>query len=822
MNAPLRSISTPLIAPAASAASFAAVLPALVLLAAIVLSAAGCGGSDGEPGTEVEIRTETGKDADRQLHDKRIDGLLTLWPASFVTCAAAGPPPGPDLAAGKLVFVGFMGPDGSVSIPSRDVSLAVWIHRADTDRLYTPLMKDSGLHLSLAQDGLPFPRARWRAGEGIEVLTELSALQPSGEDGHQFFHYRIQLFNMTSSQLRAKVYVLIGHRGQASSSAHWLDLEGSVLTAHDKPVLRSSLQPAQFVKFSEIAQFEDRDSITPLIRLNPEAPQDNAVEPGRGIAPSLCYDVTVAPGGGDYAASTPVWDLRILIPADAFSGWPEEKEVLERYARAHIAWSGDELLGRVKYTLPDRNLLNAYQSSLGQLILAANAGFSGLGRTAAPDEQFRVLETAAGAMALNRAGRFADARRVLNVFKTAIGDDGELHVNKSVEGIHSGEAAGRALTALVDHYRFTRDRDWLAGMWPRIAAAAGRLVERLKPVAETLIPRETPYPEKERPLRYADAFWALTGLEEAAFAAEVLGRDEEAVLFGNGARKLRETLYASVRASMDAAKLNFIPAEPRFGPDGDIQPLDALPLGAGAWPGTLFTPRDRWAARSFEIFYEKWCRDPEGAVRLGHRILGTGLELGLPLISLRRPDYADRLIDWYAGHSSLPGTYTWTEVMDLSGPAMTAFSIGSSDSLEPSDPIGSTVTAGHRVTGPPSIRAAAACVTLLRNMLAMEQDDYIVLAPGVTQRWLDLHGEIAVENLPTFHGSLSYRLQSDDDKVVFDLMHSTAIPPKGYIYYQLYDSPDAPIKVDGKPYDYAIRDQTIILPRGAKRIEIQW
>ena len=95
-------------------------------------------------------------------------------------------------------------------------------------------------------------------------------------------------------------------------------------------------------------------------------------------------------------------------------------------------------------------------------------------------------------------------------------------------------------------------------------------------------------------------------------------------------------------------------------------------------------------------------------------------------------------------------------------------------------------------------------------------------APGVTQRWLDLHGEIAVENVPTIHGSLSYRLQSDDDKIVFDLLHTTATPPKGYIYYQLYDSPSAPIKVDGKPYKYAIRDQTIVLPRGAKRIEIQW
>jgi hypothetical protein len=354
-------------------------------------------------------------------------------------------------------------------------------------------------------------------------------------------------------------------------------------------------------------------------------------------------------------------------------------------------------------------------------------------------------------------------------------------------------------------------------MWPRIAAAAGRLVERLGPVAETLIPRETPYPGKERPLRYADAFWALAGLEEAAFAAAVMGREDEADLFGDGARELRETLHASVRASMDAARLNTIPAEPRFGPNGGGPPLlDALPLGAGAWPGTLFTERDRWAARSFEIFYEKWCRDPDGAVRFGERALGAGMELGPPLISLRRAEYADRLIDWYAGHSSLPGTYTWTEVIDLTGPAMHLMP------FESADPLDNAVSARQRATGPPSIRAAAACVTLLRNMLVMEQGDYIVLAPGVTQRWLDLQGEIAVENVPTIHGSLSYRMQSDDDKVAFDLLHTTAIPPKGYIYYQLYDSPDAPIKVDGKTYEYAVRNQTIILPRGAKRIEIQW
>ncbi len=765
-------------------------LQIITLLVSVL--AAGCADNDPPPDSPPKAEPASAPPMeDSRFIQKACDATGLLWPfwAGGTTAACTpvtAPPSGgapPDAAP-----MGLFGPDGSaqVSIDSPNLCAVIW--RADEDRFYAP--QPGKVSLSLSQDYLPIPQARWGAGQGIEVETELTGvatgLAPDHEGDALFFVYRIQVFNRSREEFPARICVCLRpHRLDGSiRSLGTIGLEKeTICTVDGRGMIQLPAVPAI------------HGAIAAANRDEPEAYL-------------FGFDVEIGTAEGEFAAATPVVDLNVLLATSPPGEWPEEKKTRIGYARSHIDWASSECLNEVRFHTPNKQLEDTWRAALARLVMAARSVRStgrGLGRTLFSATSFQTVETTAAAAALNRAGRFTEARILLDCFDDLIQDDGQIPFELLESGEPSGPAApawnNRTLYALAEHYRFTHDKEWLAGKKDLILGAAGRLEEIAARTTEEGLVRPA---DSSAPIRFADSFDVVNGLESAAFGAAEIGLDDDARRFSRCAGSLRTILRQAIPAAMEEAKINFIPAGPSTGlvraddPDtvtGRITADDAIRLGNCAWPGSIFTARDRWAKRSIELNWIMFFEDAGGGMRSGDIFLPAGMELASTMLALRKEEYPARVLEWYAAHTTKHGIHTWAEA--LAG----------------------SESAAHR---DPSLRADAAYVTLMRNLFVMERGDYLFLAPGLTLRWFEIAKELGVENAPTAYGRVSFSMTTEKLKSTIDFLDTSALPPRGYMMNQVYPSQKFPITVDGKPYSPAIQDYLLIFPPGTKRIGIEW
>ena len=710
--------------------------------------------------------------------------LVPFWPpGKTAPCTPVTAPPS-DQPTG---LVGLFGPDGSAqaSISSPNVCVSIW--RSDEDRFFTP--RPDRVSVSLSQDYLPIPQARWEAGNGLEVQTELTGLAPETQGAAAIFVYRVQLFNRSGKDCSARVCVTL--------RPHRLD---------------GSIEPLGEVVLEDetICVIAGRG----IVKLPAPPAFHGAIDSGRdeGAGSYLfVYDVDVTAVEGEYAAATPVVDFNILLTASPPDGWPEDKKIRIGYARSHIDWASSECLNEVRFHTPSKQLEDTWRAALSRLVMAARSGGSGrsagagLGRTLFSAPSFATVETTAAVTALNRAGRFDEARTLLDRFDDLIDARGQIPRALGPDGERLGPAApawnSRTLFAMFDHYRFTGDREWLASKKDLILSAAGRLEECASQTTHRGLVRPN---DPSAAIRFADSFDVVNGLEEAARAVAEIGLEEEARQFSKVAGSLRTKLREVIPIVMEEAKINFIPAGPERGLVRADDPVvrhnrltapDAIDLGSCAWPGSIFTPKDRWPGRSIELNWIMFFEQSGGGMRSGETFVPAGMELASSMLALRKEKYPAPVLEWYAAHTTMAGAHTWAEVL-------------ADSELE-----------RHK---DPSLRADAAYVTLMRNIFIMEQGDYLFLGPGLNLRWFEIAKELGIDNAPTAFGRVSFRMTTEKLKSTIDFLDTSALPPRGYMMNQVYPSQKPPIRVDGKPYSSAIQNYLLFFPPGTKSVEIEW
>ncbi len=721
-------------------------LPTLFIIPMLILATA-CGKTEKPAGSPPESSDRRGISIESITDKVRRDreGFFPELPLDFTITGF--PPGGPSGTTSDKTPLARFYSNGSIQAPARAPNMAVWVYRTDTNKLYTP--KADSVSLSLADGYLPFPKARWKAGEGIEVRTELTPLIPEEKGERPLFLYRVQLFNASPEKKKAGICFAIRSFSAVTADGPLLSAGGSILALCPRP-------PDW------------------LAEIPP---------PSKKSAPLTlcCFSKNLPAAKGEFGASIPACDLFFLLPTD---GKPlpglEQRDIMIRYAGTHTAWKSRDLLNKTKYHLPDQGLAETWRAALARLILYASD--KGLDGDPLLPRSVRVGEIVSAAAALNRASRFRAARFLLEGFDKNIGPD------------------GRALFGLADHYRFTRDKGWLEKKASTIINAADELTRLLEAESNALLSQGAFFQGKRDSAQtdrilYSDNFWALIGLEEAAYIASELGMPEKAERYGTQARNLGEALFSSIETAMDESGEPLIPE----GPHGGMNPQAAVNNGAGAWPGSLLTYKNQRAARGFELYWKKWFTNPEGALFDGDLVLSEGMEMGLPLLSLRLKRYPQLILEWYGKHVTLPGAHTWKAAMPLAG-----------------------TTAAAPESTAPSLRADAAYVTLLRNMFIMESGEYLFLAPGITLRWFGMQEEIGIDNAPTIFGNVSYRIRNRLLTTTIDLLNTTAVPPRGYKMNQIQPTENYTLNVDGKVFQCTNQDSIVIFPKGAKRIEIQW
>lgn len=239
--------------------------------------------------------------------------------------------------------------------------------------------------VSLWEGYLPIPKVRWSAPWGMEAEVELSALlegrEPAQRLEDSFFLVIVRLFNPGGGP--RKVRLMVG--GPKAG------LEGDVVLAGGEPAMR-------------------------LERV-PDAHLESA------SATAFAFDLEVEGVSGSFAHAASVARLGFLMPAVPGSPLPARDEVEERYRRTRIYWLHGSGLEKPSFKVPHREYVDAYRRAVVTLLF----------------DQSRGDDAALAAVALNRVGRFEEARKVLDRIEP--------------------ENAGLHLFALADHFRFTGDEE---------------------------------------------------------------------------------------------------------------------------------------------------------------------------------------------------------------------------------------------------------------------------------------------------------------------------------------------------------------------------
>jgi len=349
------------------------------------------------------------------------------------------------------------------------------------------------------------------------------------------------------------------------------------------------------------------------------------------------------------------------------------------------------------------------------------------------------------------------------------------------------DSQGQLIDTVMDYFRFTGDRAFVAEMWPAVTRSVDRIEalrrQRLTPefTARDTRARYGLLPESvshegylAHPVHaYWDDFWALRGLEDAASMARVLGDGIRHARVAALRDAFRETLFASIMATMTERGVDYIPASVEL---ADIDPsatANAIALldDAQALPAAAIR-------RTFDEYLANFRKRRRGEVDWSNyspyeiRIIGALVRLG------RRGDAAE-LARFFLGDRRPLAWNQWPEIAwrDPRSPA--------------------------HIGDMPHTWIAAEFALAVRTMLAFEHetDASLIIGAGIPADWLESDGGVRVERLPTWYGALGFAMTGAADGIHLEvsLTGSVRMPAGGIVVRPPGDAPLRAVIVNGKP-----------------------
>jgi hypothetical protein len=493
------------------------------------------------------------------------------------------------------------------------------------------------------------------------------------------------------------------------------------------------------------------------------------------MAPHAVQEVYLAmPFGGPGIAPS---ELPRLLAAD-ISG-------AEQFDLALRAW--ETTLAPVEISLPTpvQGFVNTFKTAAAHILLNRH----GPALQPGPRRYTRswIRDGATMAAALLRTGCANEVRDFIQWYAQYQAEDGNVPccVDQSgADWLPEYDSQGEFIYTVMEHFRFTGDRAFLESMWPAVSKAVDYLdvlrQQRLTPAYNTpekracygLLPESASHEGYlAHPVHaYWDDFWALRGLKDAAAAmAEIVGDPTQVRRLTALRDAFRETLQASLRMTMRERHIDYIPGSVEwadFDPTATavaITQVDELPLlPAAALDHTFETYlrgfRDRHSGKVEWTNYTPYEIRLIGAlVRLGKR--QSAYELAAFFLSDRRPQ-------------------AWNQWPEIAWRDAT--------------------TPGHLGDLPHSWIGAEYMLAFL-SMLAFEReaDHTLVIAAGIPDAWLT--EGVAVQQLPTYYGALSYTLRKEGaDTLYVSIAGDLAVPPGKIVLQPPLAAPLVQVEVNGE------------------------
>jgi hypothetical protein len=676
------------------------------------------------------------------------------------------------------------------------------------DRLLT--WADGPNHQELADGYLPIPTVRWQRDPFRLSITTFAA----GAPDKSVLYARYRLENRSDAIRHVSLFLAL-RPFQVNPPWQSLNLVGGVAPIRTLVYANREITSAPLGKritvLTEPVRFRaatfDQGAITDYLvegRLPArEAVDDDEFGRASGV---LEYGWDLQPGE--------VRDVYLRIPFHASAAQSavlpdaEAAAMVERLLeQTRQGWTAR--LDRVGLELPPaaQRIARSIKSNLAYILINRDGPAIQPGSRAYSRSWIR--DGALTSAALLGMGYTEEVRQFLQWYAPYQFADGKVPCCVDARGadpVAEHDSHGELIYTLMEYYRYTRDVGFLREMWPHVlrtvdyidALRQQRLTDDYRQRDDCaycgLVPESISHEGYASQPRhsYWDNFFTLRGLKDAAAMAAILGEDAQATRMAGLRDAFRRDLYHSILTTLRLRGIDYIPGAVELG-DFD-PPATAIALDPGGELGQLPQPA---LNRTFERYAEFFRQRRDGGLEwvayapYEWRTVGAMVRLG------QRQQALEQLAFFFEGQR--PAAWNqWAEVVWR----------------EPRTPrfLGDMP---HTWVGSDFIRAARSLFVYER-----ESDQALVIGAGLPANWVTAPGGVAVKRMPTWHGTLNYRMAlSGADTLRVDLSGDVVVPPGGIVLHSPLERPLRAVRVNGQPWTGFTPD-TATLDRFPAQVEL--
>jgi hypothetical protein len=500
---------------------------------------------------------------------------------------------------------------------------------------------------------------------------------------------------------------------------------------------------------------------------------------------SVCFPVSLAPHEEKNL------DMKLLIdlvdPNSQLVVDIKNAEINAHLRKVEEYWK-DKLKEGIDIQIPDDLAMETYKSILIDLLLLRDGENITPGPTMYHGDWIR--DRAHLLYALEMAGFHKEVHKCMSYFKKAQGPEGyfwhsTVALLKDDKNLRELDSFGEAVWSMVQHYRFGKNKEWLQEVYPlikkgtefirNIRSQTKVLEEGEKPLHYGLLPKSWSAEHLGPPdYIYYDDFWAVCGLKSAIFAAQELGMNEDIKWMREERADLETCLWDSVERTIEKRGLPCLPVSP-------YQDISSTIQGniAALWPCEIVKSDNKRIDEVLEVLYSRHM--PNHC--LFHPIFGSYLPLftwsiANCFVHKRDKEKVSKILKW-----TLKNGQTSTHAQ--------------AEGVHPKTLYGGE---GDGVSG----WSEGEYFMLLRNMLLLEQDESLWIAPCLLEEWLSENSPIKVKNAPTSFGRLGFSLTPHWSKnyVDIEMNFKGDLPKKGFVLF--IDHPEGKaikrVEVDGEDW----------------------